>query len=134
MALALIALIIVAVLIAAVSLSAGRPLLPGKGGPPPVLPTQAQTQVQQPPLRAAPPPATPRTVFRKRPRSAHFNKRAPTAPPKSKELGRKPKGDGGTLKGKRLHLDFNLPCTVTGRARLECGCQICRDLRKRFGV
>jgi hypothetical protein len=124
MSLLLIALIVVAVLIAVASLGPGRQALPGKVKPPPPLPPA------QPP---ALPPAT-EPNFRRRQKPANFRKRLPTAPPVSKELGTKPKGNGGGVRPKKVHLDFSLPCRVTGRVMLECGCQVCRELRKKFGV
>jgi hypothetical protein len=126
MALLIIALVIVALLILAAGTDAGRQLLNGRSEQPPVLPPARPSVL---------PPAQESPRFRRRPESPHyFKKRVPTPPPKSKEVGPKPQGNGGAVKPKKLHLDFNLPCPVTGRAKLECGCQICRELRKKFGV
>lgn len=121
-----VALVIVAILIAAVSIGVARQALPGGNKPPPALPPAEHT-VSHP---------EPEIRFRKRlpKRSAHFTKRVPKAPPQTKEMGPKPQGNGGAVKQKKVHLDFSLPCRVTGRTMLECGCQVCRDLRKKFGV
>ncbi|HEX8337962.1 MAG TPA: hypothetical protein VF621_14595 [Pyrinomonadaceae bacterium] len=123
MELLVIALVIVAILVAAVSFGAGRQGQFGAGKTPPALP---------PPGRAAPPAPKPR--FIKRPAGKHFRKRIQAPPPRTKELGQKPKGNGKAVTQKKVHLDFSLPCRVTGRAMFECGCQVCIGLRKKFGV
>lgn len=119
-----IALIIVALLIAAVGISVARKVLPGGDKPPPALPTAEHKE----------PPPEPEIRFRKRPPEKRFVKRVPPPPPKKKEVRPKPQGNGGKLTPKELNLDFNLPCPVMARARRECPCQTCRDLRKKFGV
>jgi hypothetical protein len=123
MELLVIALVIVAVLIAAVSIGAARQgQLSGKQ-PPTVLPPHKYT---------APPPSEPR--FRKRIPSKRFTKRTKAPLPETKELQPRQQGNGGAVTQKKVHLDFSLPCRVTGRPMRECGCQVCIGLRKKFGV
>lgn len=123
MELLVIALVIVAVLIAAVSIGVARQGQLGGGKAPPAL---------RPSEYTVPPPSEPR--FRKRLPSKHFTKRIQAPPPKTKELGQKQQGNGGAVTQKKVHLDFSLPCRVTGRTMHVCGCQVCIGLRKKFGV
>lgn len=127
MELLVIALVIVAILIAAVSIGAAWQGQLGGGKTPPALPRTEYT--------APPPPADRVSHFRKRPRQEVFRKRVQAPPPKTKKLGQKQQGNGGgAVTQKKVHLDFSLPCRVTGRPMRECGCQICIGLRKKFGV
>jgi hypothetical protein len=114
-------LIIIAILVgAAIAVTSGgtRQLPPAPPEPPPVgLPRQRHFQKRPPP-----------------PKGERFKKRMPIVPPVTMDL--KPKENEGPrpIRTTKVQLDFNLPCKVTARQKLVCGCQICRDLRKKFGV
>ena len=113
----LVVLLIVAVILIATGVAAfgGRTELPPAApGPPQLAPSKEQR-------------------FRKRLPPPRFKKRVALAPPATQELSPRNKGSGA-IKPKKVHVDFNLPCRVTGRKLLNCGCQICLDLRKKYGV
>lgn len=112
-------LVVIAVIIVIVAAASGtRQLRLGPPQPPLLQPSRSKRFEK----RLAPPAAT------------HFKKRVPPQPPVTMDVRRKPGREGGTVKPKKVHVDFSRPCRVTGRAILECGCQICRELRKKYSV
>jgi hypothetical protein len=114
----LIIAVILAIAIGAAASSGTQQLPPGPPEPPPLGP-----------------PRTPH--FHKRPsppRGKHFQKRVPPLPPATRDMKRKQNQGQGGITPKEVRIDFNLPCRVTGVIMLKCGCQICRDLRKKFDV
>jgi hypothetical protein len=118
LAVVLIVAVIFAIVIGAAAFSESRQLPPGPSEPTAIAPPQE--------LR-----------FQKRllpPESPRFKKRIPPPPPATRTLKPTRTSGGGAIEVKKLHIDFNRPCRVTGRPMRECGCQSCRDLRKKYGV
>lgn len=114
----LIIAVILAIAIGAAASSGTRQLPPGPPEPPQLGPPKERH-------------------FHKRlppPRGIIFKKRVPPVPPAMRDLKPKQNQGRGAMKPKKVQIDFNLPCRVTARPKLMCGCQICRDLRKKFGV